>query len=58
MTKAFECATVVPGCQGVVTGETEQEVMQKAAEHGRDAHGLDPLPAEVQQKVKAGIHDQ
>ena len=58
MTKVFECAQVVPGCEGVVTGATDEEVMQKAAAHGRDAHGIDPLPPEVVERVRSSIHEQ
>ena len=31
--KSFACGTVVPGCDGVVTGETEEDVMAAAAAH-------------------------
>ena len=53
--KQFACATVVDGCDGVVTGETEGEVLQKAAAHASEAHGMDTLPDEVVEQVKAGI---
>ncbi len=38
--KDFECAKVDPssGCKHVVGGETEEEVLQKAAEHAKE-HG-------------------
>ena len=53
----FECGTVVDGCDGVVTGETEDEVLQAAAQHAASAHGMTELPDEVVQKVRAGITD-
>ncbi|MGI9603934.1 MAG: DUF1059 domain-containing protein [Acidimicrobiales bacterium] len=55
--KSFACGNVVDGCEGVVTGETEQEVMQAAAAHAAEAHGLTELPDEVVAAVRAGITD-
>lgn len=55
--KKFECATVVDGCDGVVTGETEDEVLQAAAAHASSAHGMSTLPDEVVAQVRAGITD-
>ena len=55
--KRFECGTVVDGCDGVVTGDTEDEVLQAAAQHAASAHGMTELPDEVVQKVRAGITD-
>jgi predicted small metal-binding protein len=41
MAKILECAKVDPtsGCQHVVRGETEEEVLQKAGEHAKE-HGI------------------
>ena len=38
MAKILECAKVDPssGCQHVVRGETEEEVLKKAAEHAKN----------------------
>jgi len=55
--KRFECGTVVEGCDGVVTGETEDEVLQAAAEHAASAHGMTELPDDVVAAVRAGITD-
>lgn len=51
----FECANVVPGCEGKVSGDTKDDVVQKAAEHAADAHRMTELPDEVVEKVKASI---
>lgn len=53
--KQFACGNVVEGCDGVVTGETAEEVLAAAAAHAAEAHGLTDLPDEVVEKVKAGI---
>lgn len=55
--KQFACATVVAGCDGVVTGATDDEVLAAAAAHAADAHGLTVLPDEVVAAVRAGITD-
>lgn len=55
MSKRFECRNVVPGCEGVVEAETEQEVLAAAAGHAASAHGMTSLPDEVVAQVKAGI---
>lgn len=55
--KKFECGTVVEGCDGVVTGETENDVLQAAAAHAASAHGMADLPDEVVASVRAGITD-
>lgn len=58
MAYKFDCTHVVPGCEGTVSGETKDEVLQAAAEHASDAHGLAPLPNEVVEKVKASIVEE
>lgn len=55
--KRFECASVVAGCEGVVTGETEDDVLRAAADHAASAHGMNQLPDEVVAQVRAGITD-
>ncbi len=55
--KQFACSDVVPGCDGVVTGETEDEVLAAAAQHAADAHGMSEVPDEVVGAIRAGITD-
>jgi predicted small metal-binding protein len=55
--KKFACGDVVAGCEGVVTGETEDEVMAAAAEHAAAAHGMSDVPDEVVAAIRAGITD-
>ena len=58
MAKILECAKVDPssGCQHVVRGETEEEVLTKAAEHARE-HGIREVTPELMERVKANIRD-
>jgi len=41
VTKSFRCEDAGVVCRAKVTGETEEEVLRKAVEHARDAHGVD-----------------
>jgi predicted small metal-binding protein len=58
MAKVVECAKVDPTtkCQYIVRGETEEEVLQKAAEHAKE-HGIREVTPELIKRVKENIHD-
>jgi len=58
MAKALHCGDLMPGCEFVARGESEQEVLQAAAEHGRSAHNLTEIPPELADKVKSAIRDE
>ena len=53
--KQFACGTVVDGCDGVVTGETDDDVLAAAARHAAEAHGLTEVPEELVNQIRAGI---
>jgi predicted small metal-binding protein len=53
--KQFACGTVVPGCDGVVTGATDDDVLAAAAAHAASAHGMHDVPDEVVAAIRAGI---
>ena len=58
MSKILECARVAPscGCQHIIRGETEEEILQKAAEHAKE-HGIREVTPELIERVKANIRD-
>jgi len=58
MAKILECGKVDPssGCQQIVRGETEKEVLQKAAEHAKE-HGIREVTPELIERVEANIRD-
>jgi predicted small metal-binding protein len=58
MAKVLKCGDVVPGCDFEMTGNSEDEVLQKAAEHAKTDHGMDNIPPEVLAKVRSSIHDE
>jgi len=53
--KKFACANVVPGCEGVVSGATDDEVLAAAAQHAAEAHGMTEVPDEVVAAIRSGI---
>jgi predicted small metal-binding protein len=55
--KELVCADIGFECSAVIRGEDEQDVMTQAAEHARDAHGLNEIDEETGQKIRAQIHD-
>ncbi|MBC8363427.1 MAG: DUF1059 domain-containing protein [Actinobacteria bacterium] len=55
--KQFACGNVVPGCDGVVSGETVEDVLAAAAAHAAEAHGMASVPDEVVEAITAGITD-
>jgi predicted small metal-binding protein len=57
MAKILSCGDVMPGCNAVVEGKDVAEVMAKAAEHAKTAHGLTTIQPEVAAKVQAAIKD-
>jgi predicted small metal-binding protein len=58
MAKILECAKVDPasGCQHVIRGETEEEVLKQAAEHAKE-HGIREITPELLARVKANIRE-
>jgi len=53
--KSFSCGAVVPGCTARFTGESEEEILGKVAEHARQDHGMTDIPAELVEQVRSKI---
>jgi predicted small metal-binding protein len=58
MAKVVRCRDVGVDCDFVARGDTEQDVLLKCAEHGKEAHGMDKIPPELAQMVRAAIRDE
>jgi predicted small metal-binding protein len=58
MSKVVRCREVGVDCDFEARGETEQEVLQKCAEHAKSAHGMDEIPPELAAKVRSSIRDE
>jgi predicted small metal-binding protein len=53
--KEFKCGTIVPGCSTVFEGESESEILDQIGDHARDAHGMNEVPPEVVDQIRANI---
>lgn len=53
--KILLCGTVFPGCEFVMHGEKEADVLAKLAEHARTAHGVEHLSDALRAKILASV---
>ena len=58
MAKVLRCGDLMPGCNAVIEGKDEAEVIAKGAEHAKTAHKMTSIPPDVAAKVKAAIKDK
>jgi predicted small metal-binding protein len=58
MAKMLRCGDLMPGCNAVIEGKDEAEVMAKGAEHAKTAHKMTTIPPDMAAKVKAAIKDK
>lgn len=56
--KEFACGAVVPGCSAKFSAETEEQILQQVAVHAREDHGMETVPDEVVEQVKAQISER
>ena len=55
MTKSFQCAHGGVPCNAKITGETDEEVLAKAVEHAKKAHGVDLTQAQTLAKYAQSL---
>ena len=58
MAKVLRCRDVGMDCDFEARGETEEEILKKAAQHADAAHNMKEIPEEVLEKVRAAIRDE
>jgi predicted small metal-binding protein len=59
MAKSLSCKDVgMVGCEFTARGETMDELLQSAAAHAKEAHGMDSIPAELMPAVQAAVRDE
>jgi predicted small metal-binding protein len=58
MAKELRCGDLMPGCNAVIEGKDEAEVMAKGVEHAKTAHKMTTIPPDMAAKVKAAIKDK
>lgn len=57
MTKQMKCGDLMPGCGFVATGESEDDVLRKAAAHAKAEHGIEEITSELVEQVKGAIQN-
>ena len=55
--KQFECGTLVPGCQWHTQAEEGAEVVRRAADHLRSAHGETEIRPDMIDRIKERVRD-
>ena len=53
--KEFTGGTLVPGCDANFESEAEDQLLREIATHARDEHGMDEVPPEIVDKIRASI---
>lgn len=53
--KQFSCGAVVAGCTAVFEARSDEQILAQVADHARRDHGMDQVPDEVAEQVRANI---
>ncbi len=53
----LKCRDMGADCDVVIEGKTEEELIYKAAEHGRTVHGMKELSEKDQRKMRRLMHE-
>ena len=56
--KSFECGTLVPGCTWHTQAEDTSEIVRRAADHLRNAHGEELIRPNMVDEIKARVHEK
>ena len=56
--KEFRCGELVPGCGAKFESESEDELFEQISAHARDEHGMDEVPPEVVDQIRARIQER
>lgn len=57
MAKQLRCGELMPGCQTVIEGKDDDEVMMKAAEHAKHDHNVTTISPDLAGKIKQAIRE-
>jgi predicted small metal-binding protein len=53
--KEFACGELVPGCDAKFQSESENLLFAQITSHARDEHGMDEVPPEIVDQIRAQI---
>lgn len=55
--KTFQCGTLVPGCEWETSAEDQAEVVRRAVEHLKTAHGESVIRENMVDNIKKRIRE-
>ena len=58
MTKILKCNDLNPGCAFEAPGNSDEDVLQKAAEHAKTVHKMHEIPVDVLDEARSAIRDE
>jgi predicted small metal-binding protein len=58
MEKTLKCRDVGLDCDFQTRGETEDEILQRAAAHVQRDHGIEQITPELEARVRAAIRNE
>ena len=58
MSKVLRCSDVGMDCDFEARADSEEGIMQQAAEHAKTTHNMQEIPEEVIAAVRAAIRDE
>ena len=58
MSKVIHCEDLGFRCDAVARGDTEEELLNRVAEHAASAHGITEITDELAAKVRAVIREE
>ena len=56
--KEFRCGVLVPGCYATFEGASDDEILRQVFVHAREEHGMDQVPPEVVDEIRAEISER
>ncbi|HEV2615514.1 MAG TPA: DUF1059 domain-containing protein [Candidatus Acidoferrales bacterium] len=58
MSKILRCSELIPGCNFIARGESDEEVIEEASRHVRARHNLQKMSAGVVAIIRGAIYDE
>ena len=56
--RLYECGTLVPGCEWHTRADEDAEVVRRAVDHMRQAHGEDFIRENMVENIKTRIRNE
>lgn len=56
--RLYECRTLVPGCEWHTRADEDAEVVRRAVDHMRQAHGEDVIRENMVENIKTRIRNE